>query len=107
MYPEGLSDYYDPSFRNTLEAHLAFLRTSAQTYTIPVPAFSTVVYNQDLIGFLLESKIAPQLHWLVMRMNGFYSPYDFDARCTVLLIPQSKEVDILRQSWKTTPVLTT
>lgn len=107
MFNEGLQDYYDPSFRDTLEAHLPYLRASDQTYKVTVPEFSTVVYNQDLFGYLLELKIAPNLHWVVMRMNNFYSPYDFDVNCTQLLVPSTKEVEILRISWKTKPVITT
>lgn len=104
---EGSQDYYNPSFRNTLEAHLKYLREVKTTYAAPVPPMAAVIYNQDLFGYLTEINIAPHLHWLVMRMNNFFSPYDFDAKCTQLLIPSTDEVDVLRQSWNTTPVITT
>ena len=107
MIQEGASDFYDPSFQNTLEAHLAYLRAAPSTYTINVQPFDTVVYNQHLFGFLNKSRVPAYLHWLVMRMNNFFSPYGFDDQCTVLLIPSAKEVEILRQSWKTTPVIST
>lgn len=102
----GSSDYYDPSFRATLEAHMPFLRQSSQTTTLPVPEFATIVYNQDLFGYLVELKLPLSLHWVIMRMNNFYGPYDFDSRCTSLLIPSARQVDILRQSWNSKPVIT-
>lgn len=104
----GSPDYYDPSFRNTLESHLKYLREDAPgTYSVTVQPMAPIVYNQDLFGYLTEMKVEPYLHWLVMRMNNFFSPYDFDDKCTSLIIPSSKDVDVLRQSWKTTPVVTT
>ncbi len=106
MFEEGSSDFYDPSFRNTLEAHLAHLRTSRDTFPVNVLQHSTVVYNQDLFGYLNEIKTPAHLHWLTMRLNNFFSPYDFNSDCTRLLIPSSKEVESLRQSWKTTSVIT-
>ena len=107
MIPEGSPDYYDPSFRSTLEAHLAYLRTSNQTQSMTVLPHDTIVYNQDLFGFLNKSRVVPNLHWLVMRMNNFFSPYDFDENCTQLLIPSGKEIEVFRQSWKTVPVIST
>jgi hypothetical protein len=101
LHDTGSSDYYDQSFRNTLEAHLTLLRASAKTTTITVPEHTAGVYNQDLFGFLQEAKVPVWLHWLTMRLNNFFSPMDFGPACTSLLIPNSSEVDILRQSWKT------
>jgi len=107
LFSEGSADFYDPSFRFTLESHVAYLRASRQTYVINVQPHDTVVYNQDLFGFLNQAKVPAYLHWLVMRMNNFFSPYDFNSECVSLKIPSSKEVEVFRQSWKTTPVLTT
>lgn len=105
MTDDGSSDYYDPSFRDVLEAHLTWLRKSPNTYSIAVTAFDAHIYHQNLHGFLINNQVPLNLHWLVMRMNGFYSPFELDAKTTSLLIPNSKEVDRLRQSWNTTAVI--
>lgn len=107
LIKEGPQDYYDPSFRDVLEAHMSYLRSSTNTYSAQVTPHDTIVYNQDLYGFLLEKNVPMHLHWLVMRINNFYSPYDFTDGCTSLLIPNGKDVDKLRQSWRTTPVIAT
>lgn len=106
MYSEGSLDFYDPSFRDTLEAHITYLRAASNSYTINVSLIDTVVYNQDLFGYLIRYKVPAYLHWLVMRMNNLFSPYGFNESFTILLIPSSKDVEILRQSWKTTALVT-
>ncbi len=107
MFVEGSSDYYDPSFRAVLEAHLPLLRQSARSYRVTVGPNKTIVYNRDLFGFLNEINVDANLHWLVMRMNNFFSSYDFTSPCDSLLMPHSEDVDKLRQSWKTTSVVGT
>ncbi len=107
MLPEGSKDFYDPSFQNTLEAHLMHLRESETTYVTSVLVINTILYRRDLFGYLNKIKVPTYLHWLVMRVNSFFSPYDFTEGVSQLLIPSSKDVEILRQSWRTTAVITT
>jgi hypothetical protein len=107
LVSDGIPDYYDPSFRATLEAHLSYLRTHPDTIAIEVPPFGTYLYNQDLFGYLQSIGQPMQMHWIIMRVNNFSGPFEFNENCEQLLIPPSKPIDILRQSWKTVPLVTT
>lgn len=105
MIDDGLQDYYDPSFRDVLEAHLSWLRAHRTTYTLAVTSFNLLVYNRNLSGFLIENKIPMKLHWLTMRMSGLYAPTDFTEGVEALLVPNTDTVERLRQAWKTVPVI--
>lgn len=107
MNSEGGTDYYNPEFRKTLEAHVPYFRTARSSYRIPVTAFNLVVYNQDLFGFLTEMKIKQNYHWLIMRINDYFSPFDFIAGVDELVAPSEQELEQIRQAWKTTSIIRT
>lgn len=105
MVGDDSSDYYKESFRHTLESHMPYLRSAQTTTTIPVSTFNTEVYDKDLFGFLTSVRIKPCYHWVVMRVNDMFSPFDFVSGITTLLIPSTKELESLRQSWNTTNIV--
>lgn len=107
MNESGGSDYYNPDFRKTLEAHVPYFRTASSSYRIPVTPINLVVYNQDLFGFLTEMKIKQNLHWLIMRINNYFSPFDFKEGAGELISPSEQELEQIRQAWKTTSIIRT
>lgn len=100
MFSPGADLYYDKAFRDTMEAHMEYFRSSRKTQVYDVDPQRAVVYQGDLFGFLLEIKIQPQYHWIVMRMNNFFSPYEFGPQVHSLMIPSNAEVDRLKQTQK-------
>lgn len=94
------SDYYVESFKNTLEAHLPYLRASSKSRLVILTDLQGVVYKGNLYGLLNELRVAKYLHWIVMRINGMYSSFDFNADITTLRIPDTAELEQLRMSWK-------
>jgi hypothetical protein len=100
MFSPGADIYYDPAFRDTLEANMAHLRNSDKTTARSVDSHRATVYEGDLFGYLLELGIAPHLHFVTMRVNKFFSPYEFGVHVTQLRIPDNQEIDVIRQSQK-------
>lgn len=100
MYEIGADVFYSKEFRDTLESHMDYFRKSRDTRAMDVDPQKAEVYDGDLFGFLLYAKIAPKLHWVVMRVNNFFSPTEFGPGVTSLLIPKTGDIESLRQSQK-------
>lgn len=105
MADDGSSDFYKPDFRNTIEAHLPYLKASRSSYRLSVTGSQAVVYQGDLYGLLNEMRIPLYCHWVVMRLNDFMSPSDFDDSYPTLLIPSEQELESMRQSWNASQVI--
>jgi hypothetical protein len=101
MAIDGSQDYYNESLKNTLESHMSYLRSSNSTMSQAVTMHQGIVYKADLYGLLNDFGIKPCFHWLVMRLNDFLSPHDFNDTIASLLIPSEKELESIRQSWRT------
>ena len=82
MTPDLSKDYYDPSFRDTLESHVTYFRGLSTTTQVQLKPNDTVIYNQDLFGYLNSINIAPCYQWMTMRVNNMFSPYDFNDSFT-------------------------
>lgn len=102
MPADGSQDYYNQGLRNSLEAHLSYLRNSKSTTTQMVDQHQVIVYHGDLFGYLTMAGVKACYHWVIMRLNGLHSPRDFDERITALQIPDERELERLRVSWKAT-----
>jgi hypothetical protein len=98
MINPGADIYYDKAFRDMLESHLPYLRTHVKTRTMQVDPQRALVYEGDLFGYLLESHVDVQRHWVTMRTSGFFSPHDFTPETLELLIPDGGEIESLRQA---------
>ncbi len=78
MAKPGPSMFYDPRFRHILEMHMPQLRTM---YAVAKPLRPEQVYQfeGDFSGFLLSEGYQQEMHWLMMRVNGFTNPRQFGA----------------------------
>lgn len=97
---KAYTDYYDESFKNTLEAHLPTLRNSAKTRTVVISPLQSVVYKGNLYGLLNELRVPSFQHWIVMRLNAMFSSFELDDSISTLLLPDMAELEQLRLSWK-------
>ena len=105
MIQDGSIDFYNQSFRDTLEAHIPYFRGSVKAHTIQIAPNDTIVYNQDLFGYLNKLQVLPCYQWLIMRINNMFSPYDFGPSFSSLVIPDSNDVESIRMSWNATTVI--
>lgn len=102
MISSGSEAYYDELFRVTLESHMAYLRHHPRTQTFSVSPHDAIVYDGDLFGFLLANRISLHLHWVCMRMSGFFGPTEFGPGTQRVLVPPEDELESIRIAHSTT-----
>lgn len=100
MRDAGPSIYYDPDFRNVLEAHMTYLRNTSNEY-IAVEPSAAYKYEFDFFSLLAFYKVPSHLHWVVMRMNNYASPTDNGRDLTALMLPNQKLLSQIVSSHKT------
>lgn len=100
MQDPGPDVYYSKEFRDTLEAHMAWLRVQDGVQYDDVSPQKADVYDGDLFGYLIYRNINPRHHWVVMRANNMFSPTEFGPGVEQLLIPKLSLIDTLRQAQK-------
>lgn len=94
--------YYEQQFRVLLEDHLTYLKSLTTTRRISIDQQLGYKYEGDLDGLLTQLNIRPEFHFIVMRLNGLTSPQEFNSdRTSTLLIPDNKEIERIRSSYKT------
>jgi len=96
----GPAVYYDDAFRAVLEQHMPYLRSHTKTAVDEVDQREALLYEHDLFGFLMMRKAPKMLHWIIMRMNDMYSPFEFERTTTRLIRPDQTTVDLIRQQFE-------
>ncbi len=102
MVPAGPDIYYGHGFHVVLEDHMSFLKEHPTSRVLTLEPMLAYKFEGDLFGLLLELNIPMQLHWIVMRMNNYRAPYDFDKGTGFLIVPDESTVDMIRQSHMST-----
>ena len=102
---QGSSTYYEDGFHKVLESFLQWLINDNGTYQITVDQQIAYKYETDFFGLLNVFNIPTNLHWLILRMNGYTSPLDTKANINSLLIPDITTVDFIRQSYVSNSVI--
>ena len=102
--PTGDTAYYDPDFMVILESHLTYLLGLSTTQTLAIEPADAVRFEGDLFGVLDKFNIAKQYHYAVMLVNGYRSPTDFTKDTYQVIVPDTSEIDILKQRYKTKKV---
>ncbi|MBB5409356.1 hypothetical protein HDG34_003297 [Paraburkholderia sp. HC6.4b] len=107
MLNPGPAVYYTDAFRRVLEDHMGFLRAHPATQLVPVSAQdSDWAFEHDLFGFLQSLGIAPQYHWVAMRMNNYTDPTEFGASASLLLLPPQNVIEQIRSAYMASSVMT-
>jgi hypothetical protein len=106
LFSPGPAEYYTDAFRQVLEDHMAYLRTNQSTTTITIPAQKIWENEQDLFGFFQTQNIAPQYHWVNMRLNNFTSPNQFKKGVKALLIASPLLLEQIRSAYLTSSTIT-
>jgi len=99
LVPEGPPIYYTVEFKRVLEDHLDFIKQHSTTTSIAVNPALAFKHEYNLSGYLLAIDIPLKLHWLVMRLNGFFSDTDF-INVAVLHIPSDRTVQQIKQLYE-------
>lgn len=100
MIREGASVFYSEAFRRVIEDHLPDLISDSGTQSIQIKNRVAYKAHGDLIMVLDEYEIPPQHHWIVMRMNGYTHPTEYDMSHTSIIVPSRSVVDGLMKSFR-------
>jgi hypothetical protein len=91
--------YYTKGFMDVLEAHVHYLRNSTKSTSYTVDKDIAHIYQGDLYGYLLYRGVAQKNHWISMRVNNYYSPFEFKPTVDYLIIPSSQDLELIRISY--------
>lgn len=97
--------YYTKGFMDVLEAHMQYLRSSTKTTSYAVDKDIAYIYQGDLYGYLNYRGVSQKLHWIAMRLNGYYSPFEFKPTVDYLMIPSSQDVELIKISYMNSGLL--
>ena len=103
MIETGAEVYYTKEMMDILESHMLYLREHQNTTKININDKELEVYKGDLYGYLTNMKVPMFLHWVIMRMSGMHSTFDFGPTYSTLLIPSETVVDKIRQLYVSKP----
>ncbi|MGG4591763.1 hypothetical protein ACLPJK_26250 [Pseudomonas aeruginosa] len=95
MIPAGDDFYYTQDFAVFVESYLTHLRNHETTTRVDVARQDAWVYRYNLHFYLLDRGIAFNRHHLILRMNNFTTPRDFNENTTSLLLPDDSYVSSL------------
>jgi hypothetical protein len=96
MTKPGTDIWYTDGFRNVLESHLTFFRSSPKLRLVAIDKHMSYKYEGDLYGLMDELGINKQYHFLVMILNGYSHPADYDGNRYELYLPDTSEVDMVK-----------
>lgn len=106
MFNTGPAEYYTTAFRQVLEDHMAFLRANTTTQGVAVAAQDGWAFNQDLYGYLSARwNMAPQYHWVTMRLNNMTCRTQFGKHIKNLLLPNQNLLEQLRSAYLTSSTI--
>lgn len=95
----GPDVYYTVEFRKTIEDHMTYLRTHTDTTILTVEPFIAYKYRGDLYRVLHHYNASAYLHWIIMRMNNWTSPTDFNENVTTLMVPSPTVIERMRAAF--------
>ncbi len=92
--------YCDVGFKNVIEDHLLILRKDPETVVVMVTPMQLYKFEFDLTRLFRELGIRPELHWIVMRINGLQSMRDVPKNTLTILVPSLVKISRLLQSYR-------
>lgn len=104
MIDPGADIYYQKGFLDVLESYMDYFRNLNNLTTIVVTVEDKAIYKGDFFGYLTKMKVSNNLHWVIMRLNNMYSPFEFNEETNIINIPPSDEIDRIRQIYLNNPV---
>lgn len=96
-------DYSTEGFRLLVENHLSALRHSDNIERIQ--AVDSVISCQcagDFYAVLAHYKIPHQYQWVIMRVNGYLSPFEYTEDQLIIFIPKDEVIENLMNIYRET-----
>lgn len=92
--------YSHPEFQTVIEDHLTELQLTVEGFK-EVAVNEAYRFEYDYFALLRYKGIPYHLHWIVMRVNGFLSPFDGHCGIDRIYIPNETYIQQLMNMWLT------
>lgn len=96
----GEPEFYEAGFRTLIEDHLDFLRNLESTRLLRVEPGEAWRWRFNFYGLLKYKGIDQRYRWVILRVNGFDHPFQFDGTTTQFKIPDGGAMDKLLQTYR-------
>lgn len=93
--------YFNRDFIYTVDAHLDYLKTAGNIVVRDIPVDSLDNYIGDYFAILSDMEIETKYHRIIMRVNGYMSPADYDGRVGKVIIPDKGIIDRILSVYNT------
>lgn len=93
---QGADVFYTEGFQATIEHHIRGLMASSGASTVVVEDGNAKFREGDFFGLCLDLNIPPQYHYIVMRCNGLYAPFDYRSKLVNIIVPSFDEINTLQ-----------
>lgn len=87
MGSPGAAIYHTSAWRLLVESHLTYLRAGVESDVLSIEKHVAYKYEGDLYGALTELRVPQYMHWTIMRVNGLFSPTEFNGEAVTLMVP--------------------
>lgn len=92
MVASGDRRFYSAEWYRVVESHLQWIRTLPGNQEVVVEDAIAYKYEGDFMGLLQELRIPMEIHWVVLRLNGYTSPADYTYDRTKITLPDQGAV---------------
>lgn len=94
-------EWWGRDFRNIIETHLPTLRVQGSTIHT-ITDSEGYHHTGDLYSLLTARNVISKYHWIVMRVNKFYSTLEYDGKAFDLIIPNEDAINMIWDLYRTT-----
>ena len=88
--------YYSDDFRRVVESYIPMMLKRSDTVEIQLDPHNVYKHEFDFYGLLGVTGIPEQFRWIVMRMNGIYSPTDFPSTISSVFVPSEGFIEKIK-----------
>jgi hypothetical protein len=96
---QGSDVHYSKGFMDVMEAHVDFLKNSTKSTKFIVDKDIAYIYQGDFFGYMNYRNVPQKYHWICMRVNGYFSSFEFKPDVDTLIIPNTQELEQIRISY--------
>src|SRR5690606_9560264 len=93
--------FSDQRWLRTVESFLPILKRQPNTSIFTATPAQGVQFQGDLYGLFLVKGIPENYFWIVMRMNDYNNPIDYDGAQLTFLVPDYAFIDEQVRLFKT------
>lgn len=93
--------FFNRDFMYTVDSHLDYLKVAGNIVFRDIPDDSLDNYIGDYFAILTDMNIETKYHRIIMRVNGYMSPADYDGSPGRVMVPDKSIIDRILSVYNT------